>query len=220
MPRKHVSTSLFSTKAWHKKAFRFEVPMARHCKIIANARPKRRTFEKNTRITKAEKGRKMTDRNRISKLHIIILLMFLVSIVSGSKPCKANVLGAEKDLTAEEELTIRNAVYNCEYSFKGEYTKSGKISALLVPNEVTAIYERKPNSVKKLFLQIVNGARPNDAIVALAFNTTLTGHPRIGALLVNFGSGGKALFDEVNCENGVLQRRLTAKMVEDTIEKK
>lgn len=90
----------------------------------------------------------MTDRNRISKLHIIILLMFLVSIVSGSQPCKANVLGAEEDLTAEEELTIRNAVYSGEYSFKSEYTKTGKIAELSVPNEVTAIYERKPNSAK------------------------------------------------------------------------
>jgi hypothetical protein len=90
-------------------------------------------------------------------------------------------------LTKTEESELRDAVYSLGPKLalprKGEWAM---IEVLIVPNEVSKVYQAKRGAVRRLLRDIVKGGRPRDALLAAGYFFAVEEDIGRGAFYVQF----------------------------------
>ncbi|MEX1095849.1 MAG: hypothetical protein WED34_07355 [Planctomycetales bacterium] len=109
---------------------------------------------------------------------VIVLLSSVAR--AGEEPRLADTT---ERLTADEEKAARLAVYD-----NGLTTASRDIRTrpyprvLVVPKELEAVYEAKPQATARLLLKVVEGGRARDSIHAVCCIEALVASPEFGAI--------------------------------------
>ena len=121
-------------------------------------------------------------------------------------------------LTASEELQIRTWVYNgtiqTSRPIEGPWFN---ITILVYPNELAAVYTRKPGSTLMLLRMIVAGGAPKDAILAAGFANAIADSPMSAAILVSISS--EKDFDQETDVNHETQRSYFLKHIDGYLKK-
>jgi hypothetical protein len=121
------------------------------------------------------------------------------------------------ELSKSEEITIRKHVYSGEHLTA--VPKSGEFArytVLVVPEEVKAIFARKRPATLRLLAVMVEGARPEDALLAAGYAAALADSPVEGALLSTYPKGS---FDEIKQATGTTQRDFVMQQIREMIHK-
>ncbi len=94
---------------------------------------------------------------------------------------------ASMDIREEEEL--RNSIYNKKPEIDG-VKGFGLMSAnfIIVPNEIKALFKKKPSQTLMTLVSIVEGANPKESCLAAAYAVTL---------LENDGFGGFMIYNDL-----------------------
>jgi hypothetical protein len=108
----------------------------------------------------------------------------------------SNTSPAVKSLSAEEERTLRAAVYDRDIAVG--VPRDGRwafLEILHIPDSVCAVYREKPVPTLTLLRDIVRGGNPKDAMLAAGYALALVKGPSAGVVCVR---GPRKLFDRVD----------------------
>lgn len=87
-----------------------------------------------------------------------------------------------RGLSLKEELLIRKLVYEdpVQTAFPRDNEPWSNLNILVIPENVSVIYSKKPAATLLLFETILTGANPREAAIAAAYGLSLASNPTIG----------------------------------------
>jgi hypothetical protein len=154
----------------------------------------------------------------------IYVASFLVLLAINS--CKENSVsseqakrldGSKSALEKGQEFNIRKYIY--EGKHLTAFPKEGKYAGftiLIVPREIESIYESNKLATVQLLITIIDGARPEDSLLAAGYAASLLLSPIEGAEISCFP---KDKYDSLNEVTGETQRSFVVSQIKEMKEK-
>jgi len=100
--------------------------------------------------------------------HLLMIALVIPATTTATEQPGAESSKSGKDLGIDEIRVIRQAVYGREIQLAGAKDAPQR-TTLLVPQALADLYKSKPTGVLKVLLMIVDGASPQDSMLAAAY---------------------------------------------------
>jgi hypothetical protein len=86
-------------------------------------------------------------------------------------------------LDTSQEMVIRRCVYNETPKIGADFGDSQ--TRLLIPKALSDLYRQHPSAVLELLLKIVDGANPDDSVLAAGYAVSLLNNAAVGVVCVD-----------------------------------